>query len=233
MTTAAELLALQDVDLALDKAVSRLAQIEGALGESEELAEARARVTECRMRSDDLRSHQAELEWSVEEVQTKATAVESKLYGGSVTNAKELSDLQADLKSVQAHLRKREDALLALLVEIEDAEALLKDADAECAGVEAGWSLGQEELIAERDRLQPEAARLQSIRDNVATEIDRASLNLYRMLRERRGGQAAAKVERGMCQGCRISLPVSVMQKTRAGAGLVQCVSCERILVMG
>jgi predicted nucleic acid-binding Zn-ribbon protein len=41
-----------------------------------------------------------------------------------------------------------------------------------------------------------------------------------------------AVVERGLCQGCRISLPMSVVQKARAGAGLVKCVSCERILLV-
>jgi predicted nucleic acid-binding Zn-ribbon protein len=41
-----------------------------------------------------------------------------------------------------------------------------------------------------------------------------------------------AHVERGMCKGCRITLPMSVLQKARAGVGLVQCVSCERILLV-
>jgi predicted nucleic acid-binding Zn-ribbon protein len=35
-----------------------------------------------------------------------------------------------------------------------------------------------------------------------------------------------------MCQGCRITLPTSMLQKARAGLGLVQCVSCERILLV-
>jgi len=39
-------------------------------------------------------------------------------------------------------------------------------------------------------------------------------------------------VEQGLCQGCRISLPMSIVQKARAGVGLVQCVSCERILLV-
>ena len=62
--------------------------------------------------------------------------------------------------------------------------------------------------------------------------MDLAALSLYRALRERRQATAVAVVERGLCQGCRISLPMSVVQKARAGAGLVQCVSCERILLV-
>jgi predicted nucleic acid-binding Zn-ribbon protein len=49
-------------------------------------------------------------------------------------------------------------------------------------------------------------------------------------LLERRQGRAVAKVERGMCGGCRISLPMTVLQKARSGLDVVQCVSCERIL---
>jgi predicted nucleic acid-binding Zn-ribbon protein len=35
-----------------------------------------------------------------------------------------------------------------------------------------------------------------------------------------------------MCQGCRISLPMSVLQRARTGVSVVQCVSCERILLL-
>ena len=44
MTTAAELLALQETDLAMDSAVARLSEAEAQLGETEELATARALV---------------------------------------------------------------------------------------------------------------------------------------------------------------------------------------------
>ena len=61
---------------------------------------------------------------------------------------------------------------------------------------------------------------------------DRVWLNLYSILRERRDGSAVATVERSMCQGCRITLPRNIIQKARNPEELVQCVSCERILVL-
>jgi len=60
--------------------------------------------------------------------------------------------------------------------------------------------------------------------------VDAGSARLYEALRSSRQGMAVAKVERGICQGCRITLPVSVLQKARSGAVIVQCSSCERIL---
>lgn len=232
MTTAAELFALQEVDLALDKAVARFADIEGALVESEELINARQDVEERRRAVAEFRSQQSDLEWSVDEARSKASEVERKLYGGTVRNPKELSDLQQDLQGLLAQLRKREDTLLGLLVEIEDAESRLAQAAAVCAEIEATWQAGQEELRREKAELEPEIARLEAARAAEESGKNKSVLGLYQLLRERRAGQAVAKVERGMCQGCRISLPMSVLQKARASGGLVQCVSCERILLV-
>lgn len=232
MTSAAELYALQEIDLALDRARARLADIEAELGESEELVEARRRAEEKRQVVAALRSQQADLEWAVDEVRAKASEVEKKLYGGSVRNPKELEDLQADLSSLQAQIRKREDALLALLVELEEAEAPFREAASTYSDLEARWREAQQALEVEKGEIEPEVERLQEKQAKQSDGIDRAALNLYRLLRERRGGQTVAKVERGMCQGCRITLPMSVLQKARAGLGLVQCVSCERILLV-
>jgi predicted nucleic acid-binding Zn-ribbon protein len=39
-----------------------------------------------------------------------------------------------------------------------------------------------------------------------------------------------ARLDRNLCLGCRISLPVSTVNRARAGAVVVQCPNCERIL---
>lgn len=232
MTTAPELLALQETDQALDRARARLAEVESQLGESEELITAREAAEERRLAVTQLRSRLSDAEWSVEEIRVKATGVETKLYGGTVRNPKELSDLDADLSSLKVQVAKREDVLLTLLVEIEDAEAELAAAEATLAEVESGWDQQQAALLSEKGQLEPEIASLQARRDGQTPRMDASSLRLYGLLRDRHGGQAVAGVERGMCQGCRITLPMSVLQKARSGANLVQCVSCERILLV-
>lgn len=229
---AADLYALQGIDLALDGASGRLAEIEEQLGESEELVEARQRVEEKRQAVAELRSRQADLEHTVDDVRAKASEVEKKLYGGSVRNPKELQDFQADLTALQGQVRKREDTLLAVLVEVEEGEGQLKEAESAFSQLEARWRAGQRKLEAEKGQIEPEIERLREKQAKQSSGIDKAALGLYRLLQERRGGQAVAMVERGMCQGCRITLPMSVLQRARAGLGLVQCVSCERILLV-
>jgi hypothetical protein len=232
MTTAAELFALQETDLANDGTVARLIEVEAELGETEELIEARQRVDQCRERVRPLEERQKGLDWEVEEVRGKAAAIENKLYGGTMRNPKELEDFQADLTSLRGQLSRREDALLEVMLELEDAEAGLRQAEATLAEVEESWKAQQTSLQETQATLKEEIEGLEAKRTRQVDGMDAAALSLYQMLRERRQGTAVAVVERGLCQGCRISLPMSIVQKARAGAGLVQCVSCERILLV-
>jgi len=232
MTTAAELFALQETDLAIDSAMARLTEVESQLGETEELIEARQRVDQCRERVRPLQERQKGLDWETEEVRGKAAAIENKLYGGTVRNPKELEDFQADLTSLRGQLSKREDALLEVMLELEDAEGDAREAEATLAEVEESWKAQQASLEETQGKLKEEIAALEAKRTRQVDGMDAAALSLYQVLREHRQGTALAVVERGLCQGCRISLPMSVVQKARTGAGLVQCVSCERILLV-
>lgn len=232
MTTAADLFSLQEIDLALDAAKARLAEVEEALGETEELIEVRNVVEEREQRLRELRSRQSDEEMSVDEVRGKAEKVDQKLYSGTVTNPKELGDLHADFKMLNRQASEMEDTLLATLVEIDEAEAALTEAQTAYADLHARWEEDQGRLRAERDELEPEIARLGSERESAAADLDPRALSLYGLLRERRGGVAVAKVDRGMCGGCRISLPSATLTKAKTGTELVQCVSCERILLV-
>lgn len=231
MSAVADLLALQETDLALDKALARLAEIDESLGESEELIETRAQAEATAAVLHEIKVRQKDAELQTDEARTKAADVEKKLYSGSIRNPKELQDLELDLKSLREQLRRKEDELLAVLEEAEAAEKQATAAAEQYAAVRAAWEANRDQLLAEKAELEPEAERLRAIREGQAVVIDRSTLSLYDAIRSRRGGRAVARVERGMCQGCRISLPVSVLQRARTGNGLIQCVSCERILL--
>lgn len=233
MTAVAELLLLQDTDQALDKALARLSEIETALGESEELISAREVATEKAAAVAVLRAQQKDLELAADEVRGKAAEIEKKLYGGTVKNPKELQDYDAELRNLKDLTRKRDDEVLTLLMQVEEADNERKAADDVVNGIEAEWRNSQEHLLAEKAQIEPEVERLRSERATQATDFDRTLISLYDLLRERRGGTAVARVERGMCQGCRILLPMSVLQRARGvGSPVIQCVSCERILLV-
>ncbi|MFQ6019580.1 MAG: zinc ribbon domain-containing protein [Dehalococcoidia bacterium] len=230
MTTVADLYELQEIDLAIDTRRMRLAAIEEQIGETEELIEARQEVASRQGALRELEVQQKDREERVDEARTKTSGIEKKLYEGTIRNPKELEDLQADLVALQKQVRRREDELLGLMVQVEEAQVQLQAATTTLAALEGRWTQEQGSLLAEKAELERELSELEEKRNRQSVGQDQGALELYDLLRGRKEGRAVAKVERGMCGGCRITLPMSVLQKAKAGLGLVQCVSCERIL---
>jgi predicted nucleic acid-binding Zn-ribbon protein len=230
MTIAADLYALQEIDSAIEAVKASLAAVEEQLGESEELIAGRQAVDEGRDALEDVSKQQRELEWQVDDLRSRLSDVESKLYGGSVRNPKELAGVQDEANILKGQLRRREDELLDLMVRGEERQAALREAEGSLAEVESRWRQEQGELAGEKERLEGELAGLEERRGQQSGLIEARVLALYDNLWERRQGRAVVKVERGMCGGCRISLPMTVLQKARSGLDVVQCVSCERIL---
>ena len=230
MITPAQLYALQEIDLKIDGRKSRLAEIGEQLGETDEIRQSRNSAEENRQVLENLKGRQKESEWDVNEVKEKAGSVSDKLYGGRVRNPKELEDLQADLKSLQSVGKEREDCLLTLLLEIEEAEEAVKASEVELSAIESDWKQVQGRLSGEQDEILQDLAELERNRSDKSSGQDAGVLDLYDRLREMRGGRAVAKAEGGLCIGCRIALPMSVLKKARIVGSLTQCVSCERIL---
>ena len=232
MSVVSELYAIQEVDLALDRILRRLDEIEAALQETEELMLAKQERDEKDEIVQALRARQKDLEWEVEEVRSKASDVEAKLYGGTVRNPKELSDLDADLKALKLQTGRREDVLLSLLVDIDEAESISRTAGDAYLQLSGEFESLSGRLKAEREELEPQAADLRDKRERLAAAVDQRALRLYQLLRDRKGGAGVARVEQGMCQGCRITLPAADLKRARAGAEIIQCVSCERMLLV-
>jgi predicted nucleic acid-binding Zn-ribbon protein len=230
MTIAGELYDLQQIDSAIDAAKAGLAAVEEQLGESEELIASRQAVEERREALKGLRDQQRDQEWQVEDLRSRLATVEQKLYGGSVPNPRELAGLKEEADVFSGQIRRLEDELLNLMVGADEAAAAQKEAKSSLAAVEARWGKDQQDLLGQKERLEAELAELGQGRDRESGRLDPRVLSTYERLRESRQGRAVAKVERGMCQGCRITLPVGVLQKARTGFEVVQCVSCERIL---
>jgi predicted nucleic acid-binding Zn-ribbon protein len=230
-TSAADLLALQDIDIKRDSRRALIADIDSRLGETEAVTAAREAVEAAQGELEGLRREQRELDGQLQDLDAKIQPLETKLYGGSVRNPKELTDLQHELDSLKARRNKLDDDGLALLDRVEAATQALKEAQASLREAEADWQTDQAGLIADRARAESETATLDQERSRWTAGMDAGALGLYESLRQKRQGRAVARLERGACQGCRLTLPTHVVQRVRTGTVFVQCPSCERILV--
>jgi len=232
MNKAKQLYELQEVDLDIEHKTQSLTQVKSQLGKDDDLVAARTALDSQKKHLADLEHQQKSSEWELNELGSKISAVEKKLYGGSVKNPRELIPFQQDLELLKVQRSEREDKLLALMMEADSLQqdVILKKSDFE--KVEREWHENQQKLASQRAELEAELAELKQKKDTLASQVDSASLNLYEEMRRAKQGQAVAKVVQGRCQGCRISLSVSDQQKARMGQEIAQCSNCGRILYL-
>ncbi|HEY8172886.1 MAG TPA: C4-type zinc ribbon domain-containing protein [Dehalococcoidia bacterium] len=230
MTRIGDLWQLQEIDSALDARRASLEDADARLGESEDIAAARVVLDERAAAVRHAEGTQKDVELQADDLKSKIGPAEQKLYSGSIKNPKELSDLQADIDQLKRQLSATEDRDLEALTAVEAAEAERRIAAAEVDALESAWRDEQTELRDRVARLRSEIADYEEQREERLEYVDSSLLPTYDQLRRAHQGRAVAKLDRNLCLGCRISLPVSTVNKARAGNALVQCPNCERIL---
>jgi hypothetical protein len=222
---------LQSVELELEQKGEDLTQIEERWGRDDDLVQARTALDEENRQLAELERRQRTGEWEVEDTGVKIAALEDKLYGGSVKNPKELSSMQREVEHLKAQRREQEDHLLEVMEELEETRQEFGMKSEETMRLEQEWHQEQEQLQQRRKELSAELIALEQKRGLILSQIDPTSLELYQALRQEKQGLAVAKVEQGRCQGCRIVLPMSVLQRTRVGQ-VERCTNCGRILYL-
>ena len=230
MTAVTQLYALQQVDLSLESNRNALQESEALIGNTDELEEARE---EASRRKEALRSAEQafkEREYEADELRHKIEPLEKKLYQGTILNPKELDDLQQDIESLKRRRSHLDDKAIEAMEALEEAQRTQKEAQQRLDDLERDHQAGQTVLRARIAALQSEIAELESERNEQAADVEASLLELYDRIASNKQHKAVAKVEGGACQGCRISLPSSLIQRARGGHNIVQCSSCERIL---
>ena len=230
MSVVKQLYQLQEVDLELDSNERSLNQIAAQLGESETVVRARSKLALAHQHLEELKRQQHSIEWEIDDLTSKFVPAEKELYSGRIRNPKELANLQQEIDLLKARRDHLEDKALEIMDQTELATRSLAGTDSELKIVEAEWQSQQQQLSANLEQLKTILSNLKDKRQLVTAEIDPQAIEVYQELKKQKG-IAVARVEQGICRGCRISLPVSELQQARSGS-LVRCSSCGRILFL-
>ena len=230
MTVANQLYQLQEIDLAIESSEQALSQIASQLGESKAVVRAQAELTLENQRLEELRHQQHSAEWEIDDLVAKLAIAEDKLYSGSIRNPKELTSLQQEVDGMRARRSQLEDRALVIMEQVELAMASVASKSSELKTLEAEWRSQQKQLSAEMEQLKTKLSDLNHKRQLLLAKIDPQAVEIYSELKKQKG-TAVAKVEQGICCGCRISLPITELQRARSDS-LVRCSSCGRILFL-
>ena len=221
---------MQELDWKLSESEKALGEIRTRLADESELISARENLDAVALLLTDLSSRQRTVDRRISGLQERLESIEKKMYGGAVTRPKVMEAAQEEKVFVEGQRQEAEDALLDVMVEMEEAEESKADAHANLRRLEEVRPADVIRLTSDEGSINVDIEQLRGERDRLVPRIPGAIMSRYESLLRTKGGRAVAKVEGGMCQGCRITLPTLELQKARISTDLVQCNSCSRIL---
>ena len=232
MTSVREIYELQELDWEIDRCRADLASVEERLQDDSALVQAK-RVHERRDANiAQLKKEHGTRDLGHQELEQRVKDLEGKLYGGEVKKAKGVESMEHELQYARQQAQEAEDALLSLMIGLDEQERLAAESGSQLCRMKRERKQVVASLSKEKMALAEQMATLDVKRDGMISRTDSQHLARYERLRQTRQGYAVAKVERGMCQGCRLTLPTHELQKARMAEEPVLCSSCGRILYL-
>lgn len=238
MTDLAPLLVVQEHDSATDHLRHRRA----TLPERQVLARAESASTELAPRLVDARGRRdvvlrevKRLEDEASAVSARAAQVEKTMYSGTISSPKELQAMQADVEQLGRHQRTLEDRELDLMVQQEALDTEVGELEASLAALETEAGVARTALAELEARIDAELAREAEARELATADVPADVLALYERCRAHARGVGAARLVGNTCQGCRLTIPateVDRMRRAGADAPITHCDNCGAILVI-
>lgn len=193
-----------------------------------EREEAAAKVAAGR---EALQAAEADLRGAESEVQDKEALLQ-KLEGQQfqVKSNEAYTALLSEMEQAREAISECETRILEAMEAIETAREEFVGAEQEQEAVVGRATAGEKALDGREKELDARLAELRGARGTLLGQVD-ADLRRHYERAAARHRPAVAHVRRGICQGCRVSVPAQLQIELMRGERLITCNSCQRILI--
>jgi predicted nucleic acid-binding Zn-ribbon protein len=181
----------------------------------------------------DLSREAIKAEGDVGVVRQRVAKDQEMLNSGEINDPKQLSNLQHELESLGKRQRDLEDVELEVMERVEGAKAAVEVLSQQKKDFSAQLEVVSTELDSELAALGVDLIDVRTERESLAAAIPAEFLALYEKIRKGHQGMGAAKLHRGQCEGCRLTIPPQELNAIKAASPdeVIQCEECRCILV--
>jgi predicted nucleic acid-binding Zn-ribbon protein len=233
LTSLADLLDLQDIDLQIDKlldtrsSLPELDQYKAAHAEVARLAAALEAARGVLSEADlGLRKTNGELELTAE----KAAGEQNRLYAGGLS-ARDADYMRREVELLYEKVSKMEDEVIGYIEDKEQAEADVDrlseeleaatvDKDALAASISEQWRMIDKDLAIKEERKKTDIEL-----------VDDYLLATYESLRDSTGGRVVGRLTDGVCGACHLRLSAAEESRVKK-EDPPRCIHCRSILVI-
>ncbi len=197
----------------------------------ERLSELQVVLDREKGRRAGLRKQIKSRELDLNKVIADRTELHNKLYGGEVSNVRELKLMEKRLASLKAEQEKLEEMIFKLMEEAEGGQEEFDELKIQIVRQE-------KEVQHEENRLQQHLAeltfqleQLQEKRTKILPLVESKYLDLYRTQCGRYQGKGISRVIDDTCEGCRMFISSAQRGLLYNPSSTVYCENCGRLLV--
>lgn len=232
LTSLADLLDVQDLDLEIDRLLDRRQNLPELEAYRKAHAEEDVLGTEMESASKVLRELELTFDKSegeLEMLEAKLKEHETRLFAGGMS-ARETEHMRLEVQGLKAQRDAMEGRVLQLLDDVDPARAEVSSLESKIEAVAATSASLEVTIKAEWKKIDAELARKEERKKDALIPVPPDLVEIYEDLRQRKEGVAIGRLEHGVCGGCHMTLS-SAEQVEALAAELPRCVHCRRILV--
>ncbi|MHB8636383.1 MAG: zinc ribbon domain-containing protein [Fimbriimonadaceae bacterium] len=222
--------ALHEVDSEILDLKRRAARLDAGFAESAALKALEAKDADLGETARALIAEQLDTELKQRGYDEKIKKFEKQLFGGTVTNAREVDGLQKEIAMLKRQRDGFDDRLLELMDAVPPAQARLHKLTAEIEAAKSALGAKRQAALVEKGKIEAEFKSAVAKREIAKNSVPPALLNRYETIVKRYEGVGMAEVVKGRsCGGCGTLLPARTLQGALEGS-VITCESCHRIL---
>lgn len=223
--------AVQQVDSKIAALRAQRSVLDDGTALRAEAAQAREAANDAGARLHTAQATLRDQELQLASTETKQKKAHGDLYGGRISNPKELASLEEEIAGFARVRDQLEDRILGLLDEVESLKGEGVKRQAAARAAEEGLTAHLAAYERDRDRLDREIVSAETERARLAAAVEPRLLKKYEGIAAQEGGVGIVAIVGGFCGGCRNDVPARFVSRVRAGE-VVTCERCHRILYL-
>lgn len=223
------LLALQNIDLALDETQQEIERIQRQLHEHKEIhGKLSEDLSNQKLQLEETRALKNARQEELREAEERYNKSKERLM--SVSSAKEYNALEKEMDQLKRKSEETREQLDHLKDQIELNERAIEEKEAKINDLGAQIESAEKEAEGDLARLDQKIKDTTQQRKDAQKDIKVHIFRRYDFIRSRRGGTAVVPASDGHCEGCFMRTPPQLFIEVQRGNTLVTCPSCQRIL---
>ena len=223
------LIELQSVDSLIDSCLKEISLIENEINDNSRLMAIQTKINQLEKNIDILNKALNQLNISIETNNSKILSLETRLYGGEITNNKQYEANVIEIDLLKSQTTEYEEKSLQCIIKLEPYENELKNTSLIFESAKTEKNDSKKQLQIKLENLYTQRTNLQEEKSYLLNIVDKSYLDKYLIIRKRKPN-AVGLTDKGICSACNVKLPTGELNSLKQSTSISYCKTCGAII---